>query len=121
MPGAAVLPQIAEGRLRAVAVTAETRAAQLPDVPTLGEADVPNAVSFGWNGLFAPQGTPPAIVARVADACRGALAVEVTRVTLERAGFEVFWMGPDAFAGFVAAEVDRWGGLVRRLGITADG
>jgi tripartite-type tricarboxylate transporter receptor subunit TctC len=120
-PVAAVLPQVAEGRLRAVAVTAETRAAQLPSIPTLAEAGVPNAVSFGWNGLFAPQATPPATIARVAEACRAALADPATRATLERAGFDVSWMGPDAFAAFIAAEVERWGGLIQRLRITADG
>ncbi|MCR0985595.1 Bug family tripartite tricarboxylate transporter substrate binding protein [Roseomonas populi] len=120
-PIAAVLPQIAEGRLRGVAVTAETRAAQIPEVPTLGEAGVPNAVSFGWNGLFAPQSTPPAVITRVAEACRTALAGAATRATLERAGFDVGWMGPDAFTDFVATEVERWGGLIQRLGIRADG
>jgi tripartite-type tricarboxylate transporter receptor subunit TctC len=120
-PVAAVLPQVAEGRLRSVAVTAETRAAQLPGVPTLVEAGVSNAVSFGWNGLFAPQATPPASIARMAEACRVALADPATRATLERADFDVSWMGPDAFVAFIAAEVERWGGLIQRLGITADG
>lgn len=115
----AVLPQVRDGRLRALAVTADARLPQAPEVPTLAEAGVPDAANYAWIGLIAPAGTPGPVVARLAGETRAALADPARRGSLEAAGYEIVASSPDEFATFAAAETERWGGLVRRLGITA--
>ena len=115
-----ILPQVREGQARALAVTAGARIPQAPEVPTLAEAGLPDAESYAWIGLVAPAATPAPVAARLAEEARAALGDPRTRGVLEGAGFEVVASGPEEFTRFVAAETERWGGLVRRLGITAD-
>ena len=68
-----VLPQVQAGAIRPIAVTSATRNPLLPDVPTMAEAGLPGFEALSWQGLFAPAGTPPAIVARLNAATRSAL------------------------------------------------
>jgi tripartite-type tricarboxylate transporter receptor subunit TctC len=117
---AGILPQIREGRVRALAVTAERRIPQAPDVPTLAEAGFPGAASYAWNALIAPAATPPARVARLAEEAGRALAEPQTRAALEAGGFEVVASGPEEATRFVTAEAERWSGLIARLGIKAE-
>jgi tripartite-type tricarboxylate transporter receptor subunit TctC len=118
---AGILPQVQAGQVRALAVTAENRVPQAPAVPTLAEAGMPDAASYAWIGLVAPASTPPALVSRLAEEAKRGLGEPGTRAALERAGFEVVANGPGEFARFIAAETDRWGGLITRLGIKAEG
>ncbi|MBI0535902.1 tripartite tricarboxylate transporter substrate binding protein [Roseomonas sp. KE2513] len=118
---AGIIPQVAEGKVRALAVTADHRLAQLPPVPTLGEAGMPDATSYAWMGMVAPSVTPPAIVARLGAGAQAALAAPRARGVLEGAGFEVVGSDSAGFTAFAAAERARWGGLIQRLGITAEG
>lgn len=117
----AVLPQLRAGLVRALAVTSEARFALAPDVPTLAEAGLADAASYGWQGLVVPAATPPERIARLATLAAAALAEPAARARLEAAGFEVVVGSPAAFATFLDAEALRWGGLVRRLGLTAGG
>jgi tripartite-type tricarboxylate transporter receptor subunit TctC len=117
---AGILPQIREGRVRALAVTAEARLPLTPDVPTLAEVGLPDAASYAWNGLIAPSSMPAERVARLAEETQRALAVPQTRAALEAAGFEVVGSSPAEFARYITAEAVRWGGLIRRLGIRAE-
>jgi tripartite-type tricarboxylate transporter receptor subunit TctC len=117
---AGILPQVQSGQARALAVTAENRIPQAPSVPTLAEAGVPDAASYAWIGLVAPAATPPALVSRLAEEAKRGLGEPQTRAGLERAGFEVVADSPGEFARFIAAETDRWGGLITRLGIKAE-
>jgi tripartite-type tricarboxylate transporter receptor subunit TctC len=114
---AGILPQIREGGVRALAVTAESRLPSLPEVPSLGEAGLPDAVSYAWNGLVAPAGMPAQRVDRLARETAVALTDPASRRGLETAGFEVAPSTPDAFAALIAAEAARWGALIARLGI----
>ncbi|HZF76561.1 MAG TPA: tripartite tricarboxylate transporter substrate binding protein [Acetobacteraceae bacterium] len=107
------------GRLRALAVVARERIAQLPDVPTTAEVGFPELTTTLWNGLFAPAGTPEPVVA--------ALHGHVTRILrdpevsggLERQGMRMRPSdSPADFRAYVEAEVTRWTTLVRELGIT---
>lgn len=116
-PLAGVAGQVRDGALRALAVTGPTRMAQLPEVPTLAEA-VPGAEPVvAWIGLFGPAGMPAERVARLAVACREALAVPEQRRVLETAGFEPVGSTPAEFAAWQRAEIARWGALIRRLDI----
>jgi tripartite-type tricarboxylate transporter receptor subunit TctC len=118
---AGILPQMQEGKARALAVTAERRIPQAPEVPTLAEAGIPDAASYAWIGLIAPASTPAPRIARLAEEAGKGLADPQTRSALERAGFEVVGSSPAAFARFIAEETERWGGLINRLGIKLEG
>jgi tripartite-type tricarboxylate transporter receptor subunit TctC len=118
---AAILPQVREDKARALAVTAERRIPQAPDVPTLAEAGIPDAASYAWIGLIAPAATPASRIARLAAEAGKGLAEPQTRTTLERAGFEVVGSTPQEFTRFIAEETERWGGLISRLGIKLEG
>jgi tripartite-type tricarboxylate transporter receptor subunit TctC len=111
---------IREGRLRALAVTAAHRSLALPDVPTLAESGFPDFDAVGWNGLFLPPHTPPAIVARLAYEVRAALYRPDVKAQVERQGAEVVGSEPETFARFVRAEVVRWAEVVRRNGVTVE-
>src|SRR5919107_6356374 len=69
------IPQIKEGKLRAIAVTGERRIAALPEVPTLAEAGLPGTVITGWHGVFAPAGVPAAEMDALEAAARRAAAM----------------------------------------------
>lgn len=116
----AILPQLREGQARALAVTADARLPQLPEVPTMAEAGLPDATSYGWNAMIAPAGTPPERIARLAEAAREALSTPEARQAMDTLGFEVVAGPPRAAASWVREEAERWGGMIRRLGIKAD-
>jgi tripartite-type tricarboxylate transporter receptor subunit TctC len=113
----AVLGQLREGTVRALAVSSDGRFPRTPDVPTLREAGEPGEGAYGWIALFAPPGTPPERVALLAAEAGRALAAPQTRQPMEAAGFEVVGSDPQALRALVAAEIARWGPLIRRLGI----
>ena len=117
---AGVLPQLRAGQVRALAVTAEARIPQAPEVPTLAESGIPGAASYAWNGLIAPAGMPAGRLARLAAEAQRALAAPETRRLLEAAGFEVVASDPEGLRRHMAEEAARWGGLIARLGIQAE-
>jgi tripartite-type tricarboxylate transporter receptor subunit TctC len=117
----AVLQEVKEGKLHALAIAADRRDPQVPAVPTLAEAGFPDAESYAWNMLFAPRAMPDAHAPRLAEAARAALAVPRNRAALEAAGFEVVGSTPEQCEATIRAETERWGGLVRRRGISIDG
>lgn len=118
MPG--VLPQVREGRVRALAVAGAERAAALPDLPTMAEAGLPGFEASSWFGMAAPAGTPAALTARINAAVLAALAEPVLRERLASAGAEPGRLDVEGFTRFVAAERARWGRVVRASGASAD-
>jgi tripartite-type tricarboxylate transporter receptor subunit TctC len=114
---AGVLPQVADGKLRALAVTGPARMPQLPDVPTLREAGVNMEPVVAWIGLFGPADMPAERVQRISREAHAALNQPEQRRTLEAAGFEPIGSNPAEFAALQKAEIERWGGLIRQLGI----
>lgn len=118
---AGVLPQVREGRVRALAVTADARLPQAPEIPTLAEAGMPGAASYAWIGLIAPASMPADRVERLSAEARRGLTEPQARARMESLGFEVVASNPAEFAAFMAAEAERWGGMIRRLGIRVDG
>lgn len=112
-----VLGQVRDGSVRALAVTAGQRIEVLPEVPTLQEAGVPGDPAIAWIGLFGPAGMPADRVARLATEARNGLNIPEQRRVLEAAGFEPVGSTPAEFAALQRAEIERWGGLIRRLGI----
>ena len=118
---AAVLAPLRGAQVRALATTGSARFALLPETPTLAEFGLADAESYGWQVMVAPRTTPPDRIARLHAAAVAALADAEGRARLERAGFEVVGGAPEAAAAFLAAETARWGGMIRRLGIRAEG
>jgi tripartite-type tricarboxylate transporter receptor subunit TctC len=112
-----VLGQVRDGAVRALAVTSDARLASLPEVPTMVEAQVAAAPAIAWIGLFGPGGMPADRVARLSAEARAGLNVPEQRRALETAGFEPVGSSPAEFAALQRAEIERWGGLIRRLGI----
>ncbi|OVZ58664.1 hypothetical protein CDO46_25870 [Pigmentiphaga sp. NML030171] len=101
-------PFLKEGRLRALAVTSKTRSPLLPDVPTVAEAlNLPDFDFNGWFGLFAPRGTPPAIIARLEQAAGKALADPKVDKIFVDAGASAMEPGAASFAKFLTEERNK--------------
>jgi len=112
----AAIEHIRGGRLRALAVTGAERSAALPDVPTVADSGFPGFDVVTWQGILAPDGTPPAAIARLAAELTAVLALPEVAGDLTRQGFTVTAHGPDRFAALVRAEAARWPEVVRRAG-----
>ncbi|MDQ7974206.1 MAG: tripartite tricarboxylate transporter substrate-binding protein [Rhodocyclaceae bacterium] len=116
------VPQVAAGKLRALAVTSRKRLPQLPEVPTLQEALGGNelAVQESWFGLWAPAGTPSPVRDSVFSALRRTVADPAVRSAFEAAGNEATTLGdsPQAFSDFVRSEQRKWTEIVRLTGVT---
>ncbi|WP_439548948.1 tripartite tricarboxylate transporter substrate binding protein [Falsiroseomonas sp.] len=113
------LPNIRAGKLRVLGVTSPTRVAELPGVPAVAET-LPGFDTGTWVGLFAPAGTPPAIVSRVEAATRKTLAAPDMQSRLSDLGMQPMTVGGDDFAAYVRSEIEKWVGVVRRANIRAD-
>src|SRR5215213_486110 len=109
------------GKLRILAVTSPSRLIVAPDIPTAIESGIPNMVSFQFVGLFAPRGTPSAIIDQIGHASRTALADENFKKMLLDSGFR-----PDAdstpakLAEYIAYDIRRWGPLIKEIGLKID-
>jgi tripartite-type tricarboxylate transporter receptor subunit TctC len=99
---------IRDGRLRALAVQNRTRAALLPDVPTMADAGYPEAEANTFFGLVAPAGTPEPIVARLNTLINASLRTPDIMALLSKAGTEVNPSSPADFASYIAAQHKRW-------------
>ncbi|SCB21551.1 tripartite tricarboxylate transporter substrate binding protein [Cupriavidus alkaliphilus] len=112
--------QVQSGKLRALAVTSARRTAVLPDVPTVAEAaQLPGYEVGAWFGLVAPQGTPDAVVRKLADAAARATADPATARRLAELGMDVAPQPAAAFDRFLDAETKKWTGVLKTAGITA--
>jgi tripartite-type tricarboxylate transporter receptor subunit TctC len=116
----AALPQIEAGRLRPLAVTSAHRLPQLPKVPTMLELGYENAVYSNWYGVFAPAGTNPAIVNKLAEQIRVVLKLPDVQKAFFSQGVDATYMGPGDFGRFVRSEKESWGKLVKLSGATGD-
>jgi tripartite-type tricarboxylate transporter receptor subunit TctC len=113
------LPLVRDGRLRLLATCAPTRRVEMPDVPAVAET-LPGFEMSTWVGVFAPAGTPSAILDRLDGAAQAALRDPALVARLEQLGNEPFHAGPEEFARFMRADIERWTGIVRAARITAE-
>jgi tripartite-type tricarboxylate transporter receptor subunit TctC len=107
------LPLVRAGQLRALAATGETRSAEAPDIPTMGEAGIPDFVSVSFTGLVAPAGTPAEMVARLNAAANDSLNSPDVHAALTRLAVEPRPGTPADFAAFVAGETKKWRAVVQ--------
>jgi tripartite-type tricarboxylate transporter receptor subunit TctC len=106
------------GSVRALALAQLNRSDALPSVPTTTEAGLPSFQASGWNAMFAPKGTPKAIVERLAAALEAAHSDPATVRRLTEIGAVIpAKRGPDALRAFVAAEVEKWTPVVKAANV----
>jgi tripartite-type tricarboxylate transporter receptor subunit TctC len=116
-----VAPQIQGGNIKAFAIATPERSPALPNVPTTKEAGLDNYEVSAWNAVFAPKGTPEAIVAKLSDALDKALSDETTRKRLLDLGGvipDASGRGGPALQKLVEAEVARWTPVLKAAGAT---
>jgi tripartite-type tricarboxylate transporter receptor subunit TctC len=111
---------IKAGKLRALAVTSTTRAAALPDVPTMVEAGVPGFEASSWFGILAPAGTPRDIVMRINGEVAKWLASPDARDKLSGQGAIPAGGAPEDFARHINAEMTKWAKVVKESGAKVD-
>lgn len=111
VPSGAV--QARAGRVRAIAVTTEARVAALPDVPSFAELGMPDLTGTFWVGMAAPARTPPAVIGALNEAVVATLREEGVRERLAGLGADPAPSTPEAFGALIAADIERWGRVVR--------
>jgi len=111
---------IADGRLRAIAVTGETRSQSLPDVPTMAEAGYPDTKGEQWVGVLAPAGTPKHIIAVLRREIARALASPDIKERFPALGFTTVGGSPEEFASLIRSDMDRWGKVIRAANLKPD-
>ncbi|KAF1049402.1 Bug family tripartite tricarboxylate transporter substrate binding protein [Xylophilus sp.] len=115
------LPLVKAGKLKFLAVTTRTRSPLAPDVPTTAEAGFPGLDLVSWQALYAPRGTPKAVIARLnADVVKALRSPGLTSKLETQFGMEVVGSTPAELAAITAADTARLGELVRRSGATAE-
>jgi tripartite-type tricarboxylate transporter receptor subunit TctC len=114
------MPHLKSGKLRALAVSASRRLATLPDVPTLKELGYPGVEDYTWVGLFAPAGTPAAVVQKLNEAVNRAVQNQQVRERLEALAFEPVSRTPRQSAEYLRGEVAKWARVVRETGAKAE-
>lgn len=108
------------GKLKALAVTSESRSSAAPELPTLQEAGVPDFVVTSWAGLVAPAGTPPGVVDRLNQATVQALETPAVKAALVADGAEPAGGSRVEFARFMSQEFKSWGEVVRAAQVKVD-
>ncbi|MFN0040824.1 MAG: Bug family tripartite tricarboxylate transporter substrate binding protein [Burkholderiales bacterium] len=117
---AASIAHVRSGRLRAIAVTATTRSPLLPQVPTLDESGLKGYQAHSWLGVFAPAGTPNAILDRLQREIASALADPAVRDKFLANGLEPRSSTSAEFAAFIREEITKWAPVVKYSGATPD-
>ena len=115
-----ISPQVRAGKLRMLAVMGEKRSTRFPEVPTMKEEGLPALVVETWYGLFAPAGTPAAVVAKLNADVNALLEQADVREALARADMNVVGGSPERFGEMVKREIARWTRVVAVAKIKAD-
>jgi tripartite-type tricarboxylate transporter receptor subunit TctC len=110
---------IRAGRLRALAVTTETRSEALPDIPSVGEF-LPGYEASNWFGVGAPKATPAEIVEKLNKEINAALADPKIKVRLADLGSTPLVGSPADFGKLIAEETEKWGKVIRAANLKAD-
>ena len=120
MTAPALLPHVRSGKVRMLAVSSAQRAESLKELPTLAEGGVKGVESLAWNGLFAPAGTPEAVVARINADVNTALHDPALRAAMDLQGLTPVGGSPADFRKVVESDTKRWGAIITRIGLKID-
>ena len=114
-----MLPHVKTGKLKALAVTSPARTPQLPDVPAMSEF-YPGVEAETWFGIMAPAGTPRNIIVRINAQMQNYTADPASRDKMLGMGMLLNGGTPEQLAAYIKAETERWGTLIRKLGLTLE-
>jgi tripartite-type tricarboxylate transporter receptor subunit TctC len=114
-----LLPHVRAGRVRGIAVSSLQRVPEAPELAAIAET-VPGFETVSWGGVLAPAGTPQPVIARLNAALQVAMARPDVGGALARQGIQPQAGTPEAFGLYVAAEIAKWTGVVRQMGLTPD-
>ena len=113
--------QVRAGKLKLLAIAAPKRLAAFPNTPTLVEDGLSEMTNGSWQGVFAPAGTPPEVVAKLYATTLQVMETPEVRKRLADSGVEVVTSkSPEEFAAFVARETEKWAHVVKEAGATVD-
>jgi tripartite-type tricarboxylate transporter receptor subunit TctC len=121
--GAAALPQVQSGTIKALANLSPRRSPTMPDIPTSDESGVPGLYMSGWFGLFAPKDTPKDVIGKLNAAMVEALADPAIRKRFAELGIDVApreQQTPDGLAAFQKAEIDKWWPIIKAAGVKGE-
>jgi tripartite-type tricarboxylate transporter receptor subunit TctC len=115
-----VLPHLNAGKLRPIAISSLKRSRAIPDVPTVAEKGFPNFEAGSWFGLFAPKGTPEAVIATINKAVNEVLRMPAIEQQMISQGSDPVGGTPAQFGQFTQREHDKWRVIVRESGARAE-
>jgi tripartite-type tricarboxylate transporter receptor subunit TctC len=115
----AVLATVRDGKLRGLAMTARQRSPNMPELPTMIEAGVPDFEVTSWFGLLAPAGTPPAVIAKLHQEAVKIVSQPELRANFGKIGLDVVTDPPDAFAAIIRTDTQKWAKVIKDAGIKA--
>jgi tripartite-type tricarboxylate transporter receptor subunit TctC len=113
----AIVPHIKSGEVRALAVTSPTRIPEIPDVPTMDELGYPGMPPDSWQGIVAPAGTPPDVVAKLNSVVNAGLATPELQAKIIGLGGEPQPKSAQDYASYIADQYKRWGEVIRITGV----
>jgi len=119
-PWSLIEQHVRSGKVRALAVASERRSPVTPDIPTFAEAGIGAITATGWNGIFAPAGTPPEIVQMLSRAMAAAVQRPEYRDFFTKDGGEVGGKTPEQFAAFIRGEQERYRQVVTAANIKVE-
>jgi tripartite-type tricarboxylate transporter receptor subunit TctC len=114
---AAASAQIRAGRLRVLAVTSAERTPLVPDAPTVAESGVPGYDIAVWAGLFAPAGTPPAVISRLYREASRVMGSQDTKDKLKNIGMDPGGLSPEQLTAMIKADIAKYAAIVKAAGI----
>ena len=116
----ALLPLIQQGKLRALAVTSETRWLELPDVPTMSEIGFADLTSSFWQGVVAPAGTPASIISKLNVTINNGVKSSEMQASFAKLGLDAKTGSPEEFGAIIAGDIPKWAEIVRITGAKAE-
>ncbi|HET7764703.1 MAG TPA: tripartite tricarboxylate transporter substrate binding protein [Burkholderiales bacterium] len=118
---AVITPHVTGGKLRAIAVTGDTRSRALPEVPALAEQGLPGFSALAWWGVFAPAGTPKPVIDKFhAELVKAFNLPDVRKLLTDTLGIDLVVGTPEGLAAWLDSQMQRWGKVVRDNNIKAD-
>src|SRR6266705_4009545 len=116
----AFLPHVKAGRLKALAITAQSRSPLLPEVPTMAEAGFADVQGTGWHAVVAPTGTPREIIGKLNQTLVATVAIPELRMQLTNQGAQAVGSSAEELRKFMQAEAEKWARAIRSSGARAE-